>query len=484
MLLVMLGQLFPASLLLLSSAKTNSVTTPSTISKSWGAYTPYFAVGAYEPPPKQCVIEQAHILERHGARFPTSGSGASIKEAIEKLQKPATYNDPRMKFLKNFTYSLGVADLVPFGALQCVLYYSFDHPTVMVIGLDYRGRSSTIATENFSALTTYPLYEPRVDSEWWTVRRIGPLVRRLSGFPVLMKSLMKHAGFSAASQDIYKPTLNVVLSEAGNDTLDDNGCPNAGSSDTQTAAWLSIFAPSITKRLNAGAPGANLVDSDTYALIAMCAFHTVATAQGSNLTLSPFCDLFDKGDFMDFEYAMDLDKYYGTGYGAFLGRVQGVGYINELISRLTSTPVNDSTQTNTTLTSNPETFPLNRTIYADFSHDNQIIAIFTAMGLFRQQKALDPTSRTAESGRTWLASHLVPFSARMTVERLLCGPKEHKTKSVRIFVNDELQPLEFCAGSNADKQMTRAGICKLERFLESQSYARNGGEGEWDECFT
>ena len=74
-------------------------------------------------------------------------------------------------------------------------------------------------------------------------------------------------------------------------------CPNAGNSDLQTGQWLSVFAPPITARLNAGAPGANLTDTDTYSLLSLCPFHTVAKG-----TLSPFCSLFTASDFHAFEY--------------------------------------------------------------------------------------------------------------------------------------------------------------------------------------
>ena len=149
--------------------------------------------------------------------------------------------------------------------------------------------------------------------------------------------------------------------------------------------------------------------------------------------------------------------------------MQGVGYINELIARLTGSAVQDNTQTNKTLDADPATFPLNRTIYADFSHDNQMIAIYAAMGLFEQSSALNTTKPSSK--RTWLAAKLVPFSARMVVEKLQCG----KTEKVRVLVNDALQPLEFCGSGN--------GVCTLDAFVKSQSYARNNGEGDFERCF-
>ena len=243
-------------------------------------------------------------------------------------------------------------------------------------------------------------------------------------------------------------------------------CAAAGSSDPQTNLWLSTFAPPLTARLNAGAPGANLTDTDTYSLLSMCPFDTLAHEKAS-----PFCNIYEElNGAPGFSYTGDLDKYYGTGYGQALGRVQGVGYVNELLARLTGQPVRDHTQTNSTLDSDPATFPLDRALYADFSHDNQMIAIFAAMGMFKQPRALDPTEPDPE--RTWRTERMVPFSARTVTERLECGG----VKSVRVLVNDAVMPLEFC-GADGD------GVCALDAFAESQAYARNDGEGDWEKCF-
>lgn len=179
-------------------------------------------------------------------------------------------------------------------------------------------------------------------------------------------------------------------------------------------------------------------------------------------------------------------------YGQELGPVQGVGYINELLARLTGQPVRDNTQTNRTLDGSPITFPLDRTIYADFSHDNLMVAVYAAMGLFKQTTHLDPTKPNRD--RSWIASRLVPFSSRMVLERMQCRSRpQHLARSsmlgsrskveegegemyVRVLVNDALQPLEFCGGDDE-------GLCRLEVFVESQTYARNDGDGDFDKCF-
>ncbi|KAJ7217169.1 acid phosphatase [Mycena pura] len=404
--------------------------------KFWGAYSPFFSVQEYAPPPDDCEISQ---LQRHGARFPTFGAALDIVSAVLKLQSVDAYTHPSMEFLSTFEYTLGTNDLVPYGALQ-----SYEAGTAV-----------------------FERYANLVDADNL------PFVRASSGMRVVDSANNWTAGFSAASHHIYNPSVSVILDEAGNDTLENHMCPNSGTSDVQSAQWLAVYAPAITARLNSWAPGADLTDRETYGLLSLCAFHTVASVTPDSL--SPFCALFSQAEFRAFDYSADLDKYYNTGYGAArgLGRVQGVGYTNELIARLTRSPVRDHTQTNTTLDADPATFPLNRTVYADFSHDNTMVAIFGALGLFRQPRPLSTAEPDAR--RTWHTHEMVPFSGRMVVEKLACGGEEY----VRILVNDALQPLEFCAPGGRG-----VGLCTLSAFVDSQLYASSNGDGEWEKCFS
>lgn len=200
----------------------------------------------------------------------------------------------------------------------------------------------------------------------------------------------------------------------------------------------------------------------------------------AELSISPVCALFSPEEWTQYEYFCDLQAFYTmTGYGNPLGPVQGVGYINELLARLTNQPVSDNTQTNRTLDSSPETFPLNRTFYIDFTHGNNLIAVFAAMGLFKEAegKALDP--RRPDPKRRWVTNRMAMFSARMVVERLECDTQKDRRPGVyvRVLVNDALEPLEFCG---ADKD----GLCDLESFVESQSYARENGRGDFERCLS
>ncbi|KAI1789933.1 hypothetical protein LXA43DRAFT_861908, partial [Ganoderma leucocontextum] len=101
-----------------------------------------------------------------------------------------------------------------------------------------------------------------------------------------------------------------------------------------TSGWLSVFVPRLIKRLNKAEPGAELDAHMMFDMMAMCPFESVAKEE-----TSPFCALLDEEDFRDFEHDGDVEKYYKDGrYGDALGPEQGVGYVNELLARLTGTP--------------------------------------------------------------------------------------------------------------------------------------------------
>ena len=99
-----------------------------------------------------------------------------------------------------------------------------------------------------------------------------------------------------------------IIKSNSNNTLDDNMCPNAGDGDGEQAEWLATAFVPLTDRLNTAAPGANLTTRDVYNIMALCPFDSLV-----HVRLSPFCQLFDDDEFELFEYANDIDKYYGTG---------------------------------------------------------------------------------------------------------------------------------------------------------------------------
>jgi len=422
----------------IEAAETPSLPLSDSVTHNWGAYSPFFSLAEYSVP-GGCTINQVNLLHRHGARFPTAKNGAKLNTTVSQFSKATSFSNPNMTFLGNYTYTLGAENLVPFGAQE-----AFDSGTI------FFGRYNFLLSSTASGT---------------------PFVRASSAQRVVDTATNFSSGFLTAAAPLgihFTLPSPLVISESGNDTLVDGTCPDAGGSGNEQEKWVDVYTPDIADRLNDGVKGVKVSNDDVQNLMEMCAFETIVQ-DGSGV--SQFCALFEEDEWVGFEYSSDVDKYYDTGYGQKLGPVQGVGWTNELLARLTNQPLNDSTQSNHSLP-----FPLNHTMYLDFSHDNELIAIYSVIGLFPQSKDLSETSMPKDpSTETWVASRLVPFAARMVVERLQCGGSSDQM--VRILVNDQVQPMEFCDGVNEQ------GLCSLENFVASQGYARSGGDGDWQKCF-
>jgi len=279
-------------------------------------------------------------------------------------------------------------------------------------------------------------------------------------------------------KDTYPYAIRILSEDAGtNNTLNhglctafEEGSDSEIGNDAQ-GKWVDVFVPAIQKRLNADLPGADLSKSDVISFMDLCPFDTIASPTSA---ISPFCDLFTETEWKQYGYYESLGKYYGYGPGNRLGPTNGVGYTNELIARMTNTAVDDHTSTNSTLDSDAANFPTDKahTLFADFSHDNDITSILAAVGIYNATTPLSKTTiETAEQANGYSASWTVPFAARVYFEKLQCGPGEEK---VRIVVNDRVVPLPRCGNDGL-------GMCTLSKFVESLSFARGGGL--WNQCF-
>ena len=113
-------------------------TAAKSFSESWAYYSPYHPAAPFEGSTRKgCVVSQANIvsrdsrlhhtflsirsafqLQRHGARYPTSGATEVITAALAKFQAAAGYNDTKLDFINGYTYDLGMDDLVQYGVDQ------------------------------------------------------------------------------------------------------------------------------------------------------------------------------------------------------------------------------------------------------------------------------------------------------------------------------------------------------------------------------
>lgn len=94
----------------------------------WANLSPWFSVdsavnglpGATPQIPDGCELVQAHLVQRHGARYPAAGDPPS--EFSAKLFGAAnstgfSVTGP-LEFLNDWTYNLGAEILTPFGRQQ------------------------------------------------------------------------------------------------------------------------------------------------------------------------------------------------------------------------------------------------------------------------------------------------------------------------------------------------------------------------------
>ncbi|KAI2624224.1 phosphoglycerate mutase-like protein [Hypoxylon sp. NC1633] len=420
------------------------------IAHSWGQYTSSFSVPSEISPsvPENCEVTFAQLLSRHGARYPTAHKSLAYGAIVDRIHDNVKDYGNHFKFIKDYKYTLGADQLTRYGENQMIN-----------AGLLFYERYKQLASSHLPFIRASGQNRVVVSAKNWT-----------QGFHTA-----RQADIDADPSDPYPYDILVIPEGTNfNNSLSPDLCPafeeERYAVQDEQVTWREKFVSPIAERLNENLPGANLSDQEAIYMMDMCPFVTVTNDRGK---LSEFCYLYTVEEWHNYNYYQSLGKWYGYGNGNPLGPTQGVGFVNELLARLTGEPVIDHTTTNSTLDGSKSTFPLNHHLYADFSHDNDMMDIFAALGLYNLTDPL-PSGRRVGPHETFgfSASWVVPFASRLYVEKMTCGGEEEEF--VRILVNDRVIPLQNCGADEL-------GLCTLGRFVESQSFARNGGH--WDMCF-
>lgn len=259
--------------------------------------------------------------------------------------------------------------------------------------------------------------------------------------------------------------------------------------DQDLYSYIPIYLTNATARLQAYAPaGFTFNTNDTYAFQSICAYETNYIGQ------SEFCDFFTEDEWAGFESTLEIEYYYDYAWGNPTGRAQGIGYLQELIARLRNEYITvGNSSVNSTIDDNGNTFPLGRPFYADFSHDDIIVSVLTAMSLdyFREHPSL--TQYPPDPERHFNLAHMTPFGARLITEVIGCAspspaavhnsrvyytPSEYgynplnaTNKFIRMRLNNGILPLDTLRGGACLGRTD--GLCAMDDFLASQadSYA-------------
>ncbi|SCZ99593.1 BZ3500_MvSof-1268-A1-R1_Chr3-1g06132 [Microbotryum saponariae] len=421
---------------LLSTAATAAETTASELPFVFnsGQYSRYKPLSEYSRPPSRCTVEQVIVLQRGGASLPDSKLGTSIQASLAKVVGKGNYSRTEMDFLGNYTFDMGSnGALLPYGEAQS-----------KQAGVQVRKRYC-----HSKGLT-----ESECANYWISTTDSSALIDSAKNWA---NGLMEGTGKSTRSPRIIPEGDHL------NNTLAAK-CPKLVSSvPSAQQQWRDVWTPAVIQRLQSGQSyGLNSTDIINFAHL--CALESLATSD-----LSPFCDLFYPSEWSSIEYDADLEKYYSHSYGAPLSRSLAVGYLHELLTRLTKSPSfveKDRTTVNNTSDARESTFPLDRSLYLDFTSDDQLLALLTLLNLFHDAP-LSPTLPCPM--RSFVTSRLIPFGASLVVERLACSGNGFwddlaakfsglPTRFVRVVVNDRV--------------MNLAGICPEDELAESDTICR------------
>ncbi|KIK07420.1 hypothetical protein K443DRAFT_2294 [Laccaria amethystina LaAM-08-1] len=381
--------------------------------------------------PDGCNLHQVHLLHRHGARYPTSGAGPAQFAATlhAAATGPGFSASGSLKFLNTWTYKLGAEIMTPFGRSQ-----------LFNLGVGFRVKYGDL----LKGFTNLPVF--RTTSE---ARMLDSALTFAAGF----------FGVQSYQQDYHQ--LITVENAGQNNTLSPYfNCANANNNignfgNVQANAWAAVYLQPALERFSQEIRGVNLTISNLVSMQQLCAYETVA------LGFSSFCGLFTEVEWKGYEYYIDLQFWYGNGPGNPAASAQGIGYVQELVSRLTQTRITEfNSSVNGTIVSNNVTFPLDQPVFVDASHDTVLSSIFVAMN-FTSLAANGPLPTDhIPSGQTYFVNQIAPFASNIVGQVLSC-PANGKPSHIHWVLNDAVLPLTGVNGCKPNEN----GLCELSTFI-------------------
>ncbi|TIC05593.1 phosphoglycerate mutase-like protein [Wallemia mellicola] len=405
---------------------------------NWGINMPYksspqLLEGTSPFPPQSCRIDSVNLLHRHAERYPSSWDQSldfakSLSEKVQRglnASKPIEFFD-ELEFLSDYSYPLGSDKLTSIGRDTM-----FRHGTQFV-RTTTEERMYRSATNFLSGL---------LGEEW--PDKIH-LVQQIE-------------------EDGFNSTLNVW-----------NTCnrEDADQGDPRKEHWQKIYLQDASKRLSANVKNANFTVDDVAGMQDLCAYETIA------LGYSHFCSLFTKDEWKGYGYGYDLYHYGDAGFGGPVARASGLGYLEELLARMTNDRKNlepYESSTNRTLNQDPITFPTDQAVNIDFTHDVTIGEVVVALNLTHFSRGLSQDYiETAEP--RWKSNVISPFAANILIQTISCG--EDNKEYARVILNDAVQPLSGFGkcGDNAQ------GMCELKLFIKALKQAKHETNFTFD-CF-
>jgi len=399
--------------------------------RSWGYLSPFHSLpsnafgleGSSGKIPEQCKLTQVHLLHRHGARYPTSSKEPA--GFATRLKAAGNYKaSGHLEFLNTWKYGLGKEVLTPFGRSQ-----------LFNLGVGFRQKYGHLLGEIS-------------DSQ-------EKLVFRTTSQNRMLHSALNFAAgfFGVPFKSKYHQSI-IIEGPGFNNTLAPYFTCKKGEHVSKTAVngiisnWTEIYLAEALPRLQANLTGYQLTFNDVVSMQKLCAYETVSFGWSS------FCQLFTPEEFKGFAYYSDLMFWYAYSFGSPSAAAIGKGWVEELVSRLTQEPIKQyDSSTNSTLDSNPITFPLNQKIYVDATHDTVISCIVVALNLTSLASEGPLPTRSMPKKQSFVSAHISPFAANLQTQIVEC----EGGKKMRFLLNDAPVTLSGLNCCPEDSQ----GFCPL-----------------------
>lgn len=278
--------------------------------------------------------------------------------------------DPELEFLRTYHVPKELASLVPYGALQAWHKGRIDRLAYS----DLAGEKGAFirASGDFGG----------GDRVVWTAMywKLG-----FDGKPFPEEELVSPEDVRE-QEGLEPPHVMLSEKEGANNTLSVATCSAYWSHQGSLAREYEantvepFVAARFVERL---APAKiDLSAKEIMALMHVCTYWTLGAAtvtEGqASLSVHPLCRAFEADDWQIYEYAQDLHSWETQGPGSPYHRAAGQGFLRELYARLngSSPPLELPTSLNSTLDSDPLTFPLpspdGYSVYLDAAHSGSM----------------------------------------------------------------------------------------------------------------
>ncbi|KAJ3729666.1 histidine phosphatase superfamily [Lentinula raphanica] len=381
----------------------------SLVSFAWAAFDPLKHSGNASPyfdaptlpsirpeTPTSCVVDQAAYFVRHGSRYPEPGSFTGWQDLFWKIQNATFTAHGPLTFLPFWVPPVDNIDHEPLFLSSTGAREAFD------LGVELRKRYAfTSGGQNFTVWTagqqrvvdtaTYFLRGYLSDGNYLS----DPSLNR--GHLVILPDSLTAEQAINATNGTFADSLTPSASCPPYAILSNNGSQAA-------STFRDTYQNKTAARLNAFLHGNLSLDAtDIGVMQDLCGFGFEISGDRR------FCDIFTDTEWLHYEYADDLNYYYGSGPGNPLSATTGYPWVKAIADIFEAGP--HHTVDNGTL--------VPPALIMGFSHDNNLPPLMSALGLWNDT-VLSITQRDTNPLREFRSGHLVAFRGYLALERLSC----------------------------------------------------------------